>query len=205
MSELVFYTNPQSRGRTVRWMLEECGAQYRTEVIAYGPQMKSQPYLGINPMGKVPALVYAGKVVTECPAIIAFLADLYPAARLAPPPAQRQDYFRWLFFAAGPLEAASTNKFLGFTVPADRERMAGYGNFDLVIATLAQAVSKAPYIAGDTFTAADVYAGSHIGWGLEFGTLPDREEFRAYFARIKDRPARLRANALDDALVTPVA
>ena len=203
MAELVFYTNPQSRGRMVRWMLEECGATYRTEVVPYGAAMKSPPYTSINPMGKVPALVYAGKVVTETAAIITFLADLFPAAKLAPPPDQRQDYYRWLFFAAGPLEAGSTNKALGFTVPPDKQRMAGYGDFDLVLDTLANAVSRAPYIAGENFTAADVYVGSHIGFGLLFGTLPKRQEFTDYFARVSARPARKRAEELDNALVQP--
>jgi len=205
MTELVFYTNPQSRGRIVRWMLEECEAVYRTEVVPYGPAMKSPTYTAINPMGKVPALVYEGQVVTECAAIVAFLAELFPAKRLAPPPMQRQAWYRWLFFAAGPLEAATTNNYLGVTVPPDKQGMAGYGNFELVLDTLAQAVKSSPYIAGKDFTAADVYVGSHIGWGLQFGTLPARAEFEDYFARISERPARLRANALDDALVKKAA
>jgi len=200
MSELVFYTNPQSRGRIVRWMLEECGAEYRTEVVPYGPAMKSALYTAINPMGKVPALMYQDKVVTECAAIVAFLAELFPARQLAPPPVERQAYYRWLFFAAGPLEAAVTNNNLGFVIPQEKQGFAGYGNFELVVDTLAQAVSSRPYIAGANFTAADVYVGSQIGWGLQFGTLPAREEFKAYFARISERPARLRANAIDDAL-----
>jgi glutathione S-transferase len=201
--ELIFYTNPQSRGRMVRWMLEECGAEYRTEVIQYGPQMKSPPYTDINSMGKVPALVYEGKVVTECAAIIAFLAELFPDKSLAPPPTERQAWYRWLFFAAGPLEAAVTNNSLGLMIPPERQGMAGYGNYELVLDTLEQAVSGSAYLCGDTFTAADVYLGSHIGWGLQFGTLPGREAYKAYFARISERPARLRASALDDALMTP--
>lgn len=201
--ELVFHTNPQSRGRMVRWMLEECGAQYRTEVVAYGPQMKSPPYTDINPMGKVPALVCDGKVVTECAAIIAFLAELFPDKKLAPPPAERHSWYRWLFFAAGPLEAAVTNASLGIELPPEKQRMAGYGNFELVLAALERVVSGPAYLCGDTFTAADVYVGSHIGWGLQFGTLPARAAFTEYFARISERPARLRATALDDALMVP--
>jgi glutathione S-transferase len=203
MAELVFYTNPQSRGRIARWMLEECGAVYRTVVVDYGPEMKSEPFVSINPMGKVPAIVYAGKPVTETAAIIAFLADLFPAAKLAPPLDQRQDYYRWLFFAAGPLEAALTNKSLGFDLPADKSRMAGYGSYDLVIDTLAKKISRSPFIAGETFTAADVYVGSHVGYGLMFGGLPKRAEFTDYFARVSARPARARADELDNALVKP--
>ena len=61
MAEIIFHTNPQSRGRIVRWMLEECGASYETRVVGYGPQMKTEPYLSINPMGKVPALVMTAR------------------------------------------------------------------------------------------------------------------------------------------------
>jgi glutathione S-transferase len=203
MAELIFYTNPQSRGRIARWMLEECGADYRTVVVDYGPEMKSEPFISINPMGKVPAIVYAGKAVTETAAIITFLADLFPKAKLAPPPEQRQDYYRWLFFAAGPLEAALTNKSLGFDLPADKGRMAGYGSYDLVIDTLAKKVSRSDYIAGETFTAADVYVGSHVGYGLMFGGLPKRAEFTDYFARVSSRPARARADEMDNALMKP--
>jgi glutathione S-transferase len=203
MAELVFYTNPQSRGRIVRWMLEECGAIYRTVVVEYGPEMKEEPFISINPMGKVPAIVYAGKAITETAAIITFLADLFPAAKLAPPADQRQDYYRWLFFAAGPLEAALTNKSLGFDLPAEKSRMAGYGSYELVVETLAKKVSRSPYIAGDSFTAADLYVGSHVGYGLLFGGLPKRAEFTDYFARVSARPARARADELDNALMKP--
>ncbi|MES2626343.1 MAG: glutathione S-transferase family protein [Pseudomonadota bacterium] len=201
MIDITFYTNPQSRGRIVRWMLEECGAHYETKVVGYGPEMKSEPYLGINPMGKVPALVYDGKVITECAAIIAFLADNFPSAGLAPPANSRHDYYRWLFFTAGPVEAAATNKSLNFVIPDDKQGFAGYGNYESTMHVLAKAVSANPFIAGANFSAADVYVGSHIGWGLQFGTLPDRTEFKEYFARISERPARIKAAALDDALV----
>lgn len=201
MSDLVFYTNPQSRGRIVRWMLEEVGVPYQTEIVQYGPQMKTPPYTDLNPMGKVPTVVHAGKVITECAAIIAYLAEAFPQAGLIPPPTQRQDYYRWMFFTAGPYEAAFTNKMLGVQVTPEQSRMVGYGSYDLVVDTLAQAVSKHPYITGDRFTAADVYIGSQIGYGLQFKMMPDRPEFIAYFDRIKDRPARLRAEAIDNALI----
>ncbi len=201
MSDLIFYTNPQSRGRIARWMLEELAVPYQTEIVAYGLQMKSAPYTDINPMGKVPAIKHKGKVVTETAAIIAYLAEVFPAAGLVPPPSERQEYYRWMFFAAGPMEAAISNQMLGFIPKPEQERMVGYGSLALVVETLAQAVSAHTYIAGDKFTAADVYVGSHIGYGLQFKTLPDRTEFRDYFARISNRPARLRASELDDALI----
>ena len=125
--ELVFYTNPMSRGRIVRWMLEEVGQPYRTELLDYGTTIKAPEYLAINPMGKVPALRHGDAVVTECAAICCYLADAFPDAGLAPPPGDRLrgPYYRWMFFAAGPLEAAATNKAFGFEVPAERKAMVG--------------------------------------------------------------------------------
>jgi len=199
--ELVFYTNPMSRGRIVRWMLEETGADYRTELLDYESGMKGEAYLAINPMGKVPAIVHQGKVVTECAAICAYLAEAFPKAELAPRPEERADYFRWLFFAAGPVEQAVTNNVASFAPTAEQGRMFGYGNYDLVMDVLEQAVRAHPYIAGDRFTAADVYVGSQIGWGVQFGTLPKRDAFVDYFARLSSRDAYRRAGEKDDALV----
>jgi len=197
--ELVFYTNPMSRGRIVRWMLEEVGAQYRTELLDYGTTMKAPKFLAINPMGKVPAIKHGDTVVTECAAICAYLADAYPEAGLAPPPAERGDYYRWLFFAAGPLEAATVNRSLGLVVPEDKQVMIGYGHFDHVMDTLEKALAGREYIAGKRFSAADVYLGSHIGWGLQFKSIDARPGFAEYFARVSDREAYRRAQQLDDA------
>ena len=198
--DLVFYTNPMSRGRIVRWMLEETGAAYRTEVIEYGPMMKSEAYLAVNPMGKVPAVRRGDTVVTEAAAICAWLADIFPEAGLAPPVGDRGAWYRWLFFAAGPLEAAVTNRFLGFEPPADQQGMVGYGTFDAVMDTLERAVSGGGWIAGERFSAADVYVGSHIGWGLQMGTIEVRPAFADYWSRLEGRDARRRAEAIDDAL-----
>lgn len=201
-SDITFYTNPMSRGRIVRWMLEEVGEPYDTEVLEYGTTMKSPEYLAVNPMGKVPAIRHLGRVVTECAAICAYLADTFPASGLAPPAGSRADYYRWLFYFAGPVESAVINRSLGFEVPEDRERMAGYGNFDLVVDTIDHHLAAAEFVAGDRFTAADVYCGAQIGWGLQFGTLEPRPSFTSYWERISARPAHQRANELDDALAT---
>ena len=200
--ELVFYTNPQSRGRIVRWMLEEVGQPYKTEVIDYGA-MKSPAYLAVNPMGKVPALRHGDAVVTESGAICAYLADAFPAAKLAPPSGDRQraPYYRWMFFAAGPVEAATSNKALNFVVPPGRERMIGYGTYEQTINALEGAVSKGKYLLGDNFSAADVYVGSAVGFGMMFGTMEKRPALEQYWQRVSARPACLRAKELDDALV----
>jgi glutathione S-transferase len=203
--ELVFYTNPMSRGRIARWMLEELGRPYRTEILDYGTSMKAPAYLEVNPMGKVPAIRHGDTVVTETGAICAYLADAFPDAGLAPPPGdpRRGPYFRWMFFAAGPVETAVSNKALGFEVPSDRRAMVGYGSFEDVMDALELAVSRSEYLAGDRFTAADVYLGSQIGWGLLFGTMEKRPAFQTYFDRISARPAALRAREIDDALMPP--
>jgi glutathione S-transferase len=200
--ELVLYTNPQSRGRIARWMLEEVGEPYKVEVLDYASTMKGPAYLAINPMGKVPALRHGDAVVTESAAICAYLADAFPQAGLAPPPTSkaRAPYYRWLFFGAGPLEAAVSNKALGFVVPAERERMIGYGTYATALNALEAAVSQSDYLAGDTFSAADVYVGSHIGFGMMFGTLERRPAFEQYLKRVSSRPAWKRANELDEAL-----
>jgi len=200
--ELVFYTHPQSRGRIVRWMLEEIGQPYRTELLEYGTTMKGPAYLAINPMGKVPAIRHGDMVVTEAAAICAYLADAFPEARLAPPPGDRLRgaYYRWLFYGAGPLEAAWTNKAMGFVVPPERERMAGYGRFETVVDVLEQAFSRADYVVGDSFTAADVYLGSGLGFGMQFGMVEKRPAFERYCQRLNARRAALRAKEIDDAL-----
>ena len=204
MSEdIVFYTHPMSRGRIVRWMLEEIGQPYRTELLDYGTTMKAPAYLALNPMGKVPAILHRGTVVTEAAAICTYLADAFPQAGLAPPPGDpaRGPYFRWMFFAAGPVEAAMSNKALGVEVPQERRGMVGYGSFDEVVNALDHALSQGAYLAGDRFTAADVYVGSHIGWGMRFGTIEKRPAFERYWGRIATRTAALRAKAIDDALL----
>ena len=195
--ELVFYTNPMSRGRIARWMLEETGVPYKTEILTFGGTMKSPEYLAVNPMGKVPAVRHGKTVVTECAAICAYLADTFPEAGLAPRSDERGSYYRWMFFTAGPLEAAATNKALGFETPPDKARMAGYGSFADVMNTLESAVSATPYVAGDSCTAADVYVGSHIGWGLGSGTIEKRQTFVDYLGRVTDRPAYKRAVSID--------
>jgi glutathione S-transferase len=165
--------------------------------------MKAPEYLAINPMGKVPAIQHGDTVVTECAAVCSYLADAFPEANLAPPPGDkaRAPYYRWLFFAAGPVEAMTSNHALGFVPPEDRRAMVGYGSREAVLDALERAVSQSEYLAGDRFSAADLYVGSHIGWGLQFGTMDKRPAFEAYTARLLSRPAAVRAREIDDALV----
>jgi glutathione S-transferase len=201
MSDVItFYTNPMSRGRIVRWMLEEVGEPYETVLLDYGTTMKGADFLAVNPMGKVPAIKHGDTVVTEGAAICAYLADMFPDKGLAPPPGNplRGPYYRWMFFAAGPVEAAVTGKALGLLAPEDKKGMAGYGTFDETMNALEQAVSKGPFICGEQFTAADVYVGSQIGWGMMFGTIDKRPAFADYVGRLQSRPAARRASEIDD-------
>ena len=204
MSEpLTFYTNPMSRGRIVRWMLEEAACHYETVLLEYGTSMKAPEYLAINPMGKVPAIRHGETVVTEAAAICAYLADAFPDAGLAPPPGnpRRGPYYRWLFFAAGPVEAVVTGKALGLLAPPDKKTMAGYGSYEEVLDAVEQAVGGDGYLCGDQFTAADLYLGSQLGFGMRFGMIEARGAFTDYVGRLMERPAAKRANEIDDALM----
>lgn len=199
MTNLTLYTNPMSRGRMARWMLEEVGQPYEAVVVGYGPPMKTPAYLALNPMGKVPTLVHGDTVVTEVAAVISYLAMAFPEAGLMPE--DRGHFLRWMFFAAGPVEAAVTNRALGVEVPDARKGMVGYGDFDRVMGALMGLVTKAPYLAGERFSALDVYLGSQIAYGQRFGSMPAVPAFQDYAARILARPAAVKAAALDDALI----
>lgn len=198
---LTFYTNPRSRGQIARWMLEETDADYSEVVVPYGPEMRTGSFSQINPMGKVPAIVHNDQVVTETPAICAYLADAYPQAELAPPTAERAAYYRWLFFAAGPLEQAITSKSMGWEPDAKQSGMLGFGSFERVVSVLETHLAESAFATGDRFTAADVYLGSQIDFGLAFGTLPARPDLEAYRQRATDREAYRRAKARDLELI----
>ena len=202
-----FYTNPMSRGQIVRWMLEEVGEPYTQHIVHYDEKgdgtvsMKDDAYAAINPMKKVPSIVHDGKTVTECAAIIAYLADVYANKGLGPRAEEKADYYRWLFFAAGPVEAAVSNHANGWDPSPERERMFGYGTYDRMVDTLADHFADHDYVCGDRFTAADVYVGSQVLWGTQFGTLPKRSAFEDFAARLSERPAYQRAKAIDGNLI----
>lgn len=201
MPSLTLYTNPQSRGRIAHWMMEELGEPYETVWLDYGSAMKAPAYLAVNPMGKVPTLCHGDAVVTEAAAICAYLGDRFPERGLIPPPGSpaRADYFRWLFFAAGPLEQAAVARSFGWEVPAGRSVMVGFGSYADTMHALELGLSKGPYVCGEQFTAADVYVGSSLVWGLMFGTIEKRPVFEAYAARMQARPASQRADRINEA------
>ena len=203
MSKLTFYTNPMSRGRIIRWMLEEVGQPYETVLLDFASTAKSPDYLAINPMGKVPAITHGDVVVTECAAICAYLADVFPQAGLAPPPAssRRGPYYRWLFFGAGPVEQSTSMQSLKMEVTPEQQGMVGFGNTALVMDAMEGALTGRDYLDGEAFTAADLYLGSHIGWGMQFGAVEKRPVFEAYVARLHARPAAIRAAKIDDDII----
>jgi glutathione S-transferase len=149
-------------------------------------------------MGKVPAIRHRGHVVTECAAICAYLADVFPEAQLAPRDDEKADYYRWMFFAAGPIEAAVSNQAMGWVPTPERERMFGYGNLDRVVSVLDTLLGSRDYICGDRFTAADVYVGSQIMFPMQFNMLPEKDSFARYRDRLTSRDAYRRANQLDE-------
>ena len=200
---VVFWHGAPSRSSTVHWMLEEADAPYETRLLDLKAEEQRQPaYLAVNPMGKVPAIQHRGVVVTEAPAICAYLADAFPAAGLAPAPDDpaRGTYFRWLFFYAACIEPAVADRAL--QRPPGPRGMLGYGDFDTTLDVVAQAVSASPgpWLLGERFTAADVVIGSGLRWTMMFGIVPRRPEFTAYTDRIAERPALQRAEAKDAAL-----
>lgn len=194
---LTLYSNPMSRGRIAHWMLEEVGEPYEVVWLDYATTMQQSPYIDINPMGKVPAVTHGARVVTENAAICAYLADAFPDDGLAP--VDRSAYYRWMFFGAGPLESAIVMNTLGFQVPPERRGMVGHRELPQTLDALEGWLTRHPYLAGDTFSAADVCCGSQIGWGIGFGTVEARPAFVDYWDRIKGRPALTRSAAVCDA------
>jgi glutathione S-transferase len=200
--EIVFYHNPMSRGRMVHWMLEEIGKPYRIELISFDKGENRTPaYLAVNPMGKIPAIVHRGTVITETGAIITYLADAFPASKLAPAPgdAARGTYLRWMFFGQGCIEPAIIDRMLS-RPPADRPTALGYGTYDDVLNAVEKALVPGPFILGNYFSAVDVYIASQLGFGLMTKSLEPRPLFLSYVGLISQRPAYQRFNEQSEKL-----
>jgi glutathione S-transferase len=200
--EIVFYHNPMSRGRMVHWMLEEIGAPYRFELLRFDQGENKKPaFLAVNPMGKLPTIVHRGTVITECGAIITYLGDAFPAAKLAPAieDSTRGTYLRWMFFGQGCIESALIDRMLS-RPPVDRPTALGYGNYDDVVHAVEKALTPGPYILGNRFSAADVYIGSQLGFGMMMKSLEPRPIFQSYVGLLSQRPAYKRFNEQSDKL-----
>lgn len=203
MADYTFFTNPMSRGQIARWALHEAGANYDQVLVDWANKPKA--LLAANPMGKVPTIVHhtaAGdRTVSEGAAICAYLAEAQPEAKLLPTADERADYFRWFFFAAGPVEQAIVSRSMGWEVPKEREMMVGFGSLERVLDTLEGHFDASEYVCGKRFTMADVYVGSQVDWGLTFGSIPPRPAFVAYAERIQARDAYKAAKSVDNTLI----
>lgn len=203
MAAYTFFTNPMSRGQIARWALHEAGVDYDQVLVSW--DNKPPALLAANPMAKVPTLIHhsetGNKVITECAAICAYLAEAQPEAGLGPSADESADYFRWLFFAAGPVEQAIITRSMGWELPVEREAMAGWGSYERTIAALEGHFEGNNYVCGERFTMADVYVGSQVDWGLTFGSIPPNEAFVAYAERLQARPAYKEAKGIDNALI----
>ncbi|PEQ13272.1 glutathione S-transferase [Novosphingobium sp. PC22D] len=204
MADYTFFTNPMSRGQIARWALHEAGAAYEQVLVDW--QAKPAAFLAANPMGKVPTIIHHAasgeRVVTEAAAICLYLAVMHPEAKLGPGDDEVADYLRWTFFAAGPVEQAITARVLKFEPSSpEQEGMAGFGSFVRTIDTLDAFLTDRAWVCGDRFTMADVYVGSSVDWGLNFGIFPPRESFVAYAERCQNRAAYKAAKAIDSKLI----
>ena len=198
-AKIDFYTNAMSRGRIAHWMMEELGEPYETHWVDYGEPMKSAEYLRINPMGKVPALVHDGAIVTEGPAILTFLAAAYPEKGLIPAaPGALATFYRWMFFAAGPVEQATVAKSMNWAASDERKPMLGFGSLEDTLNAVELALENGPWICGEQFTAVDIYLGAHLDWGMQWETVEKRKVFEEYVACCRERPALQRANRINE-------
>ena len=202
MADYTFFHNPMSRAAIARWALEEAGVDYETVLVDW--QDKPKELLDANPMGKLPTIIHHHNghdhVVTEAAAVCHYVAEQH-APQLLAKSEEMADYFRWLFFAAGPVEQAVTARSMGWDVPEDKQGMAGFGSYDRAVDALDSWLQSHDYVCGDRFTMADVYVGSQVDWGLTFKSLPERDSFKAYQARIQQRSAYQSAKAADGKLI----
>lgn len=205
-SPVTFFHAPHSRSSITRAMLEELGVPFDLVTLdLQRNEQRSDEYLAINPMGKVPAIRHEGVLITEQPAILMYLADLYPDKHLAPPidDPLRGTYLRWMVFYGSCFESAIMD------LSQKREPMpaiaCAYGDYDSVMRVIAAQLKRGPWLLGDRFTAADVLWGGALNYGMMFKLVPEWPVFRDYVERVQSRPAIRRAFELDEALAAEQA
>ena len=199
--DLVFYHSPQTRSSSVLILLEELDAPYALRDVNFRIGAQRRPeYLAVNPMGKVPAIVHEGALVTELGAIFIYLADAFPQRKLAPPvgDALRGPYLRWLVFYGSAFEPAVMDRHLKQAPPRS---MSAYGDFESVLALVNDQLATGPYLFGARFTAADILWASALRWTTGFGLVPASPQISAYVDRVGARPAFARVLETDAQLL----
>ena len=204
--QLTFFHSPNSRSAGTRILLEELGAPY--ELVALNMkagQTRAPGYTAINPMGKVPAIVHQGALITEQPAVFIYLADLFPEAGLAPAIGDplRGPYLRWTVFYGSCFEPALVDRAMK-REPAP-PATSPYGDFDTMFKTLTDQLGAGPYLLGERFSAADVLWGTALNWTTRFQLVPATPVIQAYIERVASRPAAVKAQTLDAALAAAQA
>ena len=200
--KVVFYHAPQSRSAGTLVLLEELGADYELRPLdLQKKESRGSDYLGVNPMGKVPAIVHDGALVTEQGAVYTYLADLYPEAGLTPAIGDplRGPYLRWLFFYGSSFEPALVDRSMK-REPAPPST-APYGDYDTMLKTLTDQLAAGPFLLGERFTAADVLWATALRWTTMFKLVPDTPVVAGYIGRVTSRPAFARAAKIDADLV----
>jgi len=202
MTDYTFFFHPQSRAQAVRWALHEVNANYKPVLVDF--ENKPPELLAANPMGKLPTIIHhapgGDRVITETAAICHYLAEA-EESKLRPRDREKADYFRWLFFVAGPGETAVTLHNMGWDPDEQQQKTIGFGSYDRTIEALDSWFRTHDYVCGSRFTMADVYLGAQIMWGLMFKAIPERESFSAYTQRLSERPTFKNAETIDLTLV----
>ena len=202
MAEYTFFFNPMSRAQIARWALHEADADYEPVLVDWAN--KPQALLDANPMGKLPTIVHhrGGRdhAVSEAAAVCHYLAEM-SAPALLPDTHEKANYFRMLFFAAGPVEQAVTNKAFGWNPDEKQELSVGFGSYDRTIGVLEGWFAGRDFVCGSRFTMADVYVGSAVDWGLQFGTIRPSDALTAYAERFRAREAYQAGQAIANALI----
>ena len=195
---ITFFHAPQTRSGATRALFEELGVEYDMHVLSLKAGDTRKPdYLAVNPMGKVPAIRHGDALITEQPAVMMYLADLYPETKLAPPISDplRGPYLRWMVFYGSCFEPAVIDKSMQRD-PAP-PATSPYGDFETMLGTLTDQLDRGPYLLGETFSAADVLYGTALDWMTQFKLVPELPAIRAYIKRVTSRPAMQRAAAAD--------
>jgi glutathione S-transferase len=207
MNDLVtLYHAPNTRSTGALTLLEELGVPFDLHVLNFkAGEQRAPAYLAINPMGKVPAIMHRGGLVTEQVAVFLYLADLYPAASLAPAldSALRGPYLRRMAFYGSCFEPAVMDRAMKREPGA--QMSSPYGSFDDVLNTVTGWVRTGPYMLGEQFSAADVLWGMGLGWITAFKLIPEVPEIAAYVERVTARPAFARARERDAAMAAAAA